>query len=58
MTYFGPKICTLIEYNIMYVMIFFSNFLKTLKFKTSKVQNLATMEPELQMAALCTYEQF
>jgi hypothetical protein len=52
MTYFGLKIYTLIKYNIIYVIIFFSKNLKISKFKISKVQNLATMKPELQMAAL------
>jgi hypothetical protein len=51
-TYFGIKICTLIEYNIIYVMIIFLKLLKMSKFKISKVQNLAIMEPKLQMVAL------
>jgi hypothetical protein len=33
-------------------MIYFLNFFKTSKFKISKVQNLATVEPDLQMVAL------
>jgi hypothetical protein len=37
-------------------MIFSSKKLETSKFKISKLQNLAIMEPELQMAALASLD--
>jgi hypothetical protein len=39
---------TLIEYNIVYVLVIFSEYLEMLEFKISKLQNSVPMEPKLQ----------
>lgn len=49
--YFVLKICTLVEYNIDYILVFF-RFFETFEFEISKVQKLGYLEPVLQKAAL------
>jgi hypothetical protein len=47
-TYFVLKNYALIEYNIVYVLVIFSEYFEMLEFKISKLQNSVPMEPKLQ----------